>query len=345
LARWELASVAALLLMLCTVSAVGAQSPRNAAGLHIVVIEGEDAVNVVQQNTAVAPVVEVRDRNNQPVAGAVVRFAITRGRATFAGARTLAVTTDVAGRAAAAGLTPTGAGALRISANAAFQGQTAAVAIAQTNVMTAAQAAAMSGAGAAGGGGGAATGGAAGGAAGGSGSAVSFTTLGIIGGAAAGGAVIAQNVLGGPVAAYSGPFTMTPIVTRDYKSNVPTCTFISTITGTVFANLDQLQDPIKGTIRFEFSEVPSSPSGTCPVPSGVSIEEEGDFESPGNTIQMALTVNGTGSGGPVVRVYGFTGTLGDDNITGTVTLSYSYDNPIGIESYPATSAPAVLSKP
>src|SRR5262245_62902282 len=82
------------------------------AGLRIVVIEGEDAVNVVQQKTAVAPVIEVRDRNDQPVAGAVVNFAVRNGRATFSGARTLAVTTDAAGRAVAAGPTPTATGPL-----------------------------------------------------------------------------------------------------------------------------------------------------------------------------------------------------------------------------------------
>src|SRR5690348_6692230 len=101
--------------------------------LRIVVIEGEDAVNVVQQKTAVAPVVEVRDRNDQPVAGVVVQFAIRSGRATFNGARVLSVTTNAAGRAAATGLTPTGSGTLQIGASAAFQGQTAAITIAQTN--------------------------------------------------------------------------------------------------------------------------------------------------------------------------------------------------------------------
>ena len=53
-------------------------------GLRLVVIEGEDAVNIIQQKNAVAPVVEVRDRNDQPVSGAVVRFAIRSGRATLA---------------------------------------------------------------------------------------------------------------------------------------------------------------------------------------------------------------------------------------------------------------------
>jgi len=149
------------------------------------VLEGEDAVNVVRQKTAVAPVVEVRDRNDQPVAGAIVQFAIRRGSATFAHGRTLAVTTNAAGRAVAAGLTPTGTGTLQIAASASFQGQTAAITIAQTNVLTAAAGAGSSGAGASGGAG--TTGAAAGGGASGG---LSGTAIGaIFGGAAVGSAV------------------------------------------------------------------------------------------------------------------------------------------------------------
>src|SRR5688572_4867820 len=119
-----------------------APQAARAAALKIVVLEGEGAVNIIQQKTAVAPVIEVRDRNDQPVAGAVVRFAIQKGRASFNGARTLSVTTDAAGRATATGLTPTGSGAVQIGTSVAFQGQTAAITIAQTNVLTAAQASA-----------------------------------------------------------------------------------------------------------------------------------------------------------------------------------------------------------
>ncbi len=115
-----------------TTQTAPARIEGQASGLRIVVVEGEDAVNIVQQKTAVAPVVEVRDRNDQPVAGVLVRFAIRSGRATFGGARTLSVTTNAAGRAVAAGLTPTGSGALQIGASAAFQGQTTAITIAQT---------------------------------------------------------------------------------------------------------------------------------------------------------------------------------------------------------------------
>ena len=44
-----------------------AQAP--AQSLRIVVLEGEGAVNIIQQKTAVRPLVEVRDSNNLPVPG------------------------------------------------------------------------------------------------------------------------------------------------------------------------------------------------------------------------------------------------------------------------------------
>ncbi len=226
-----------------------------AQALRIVVLEGEDAVNIIQQKTAVAPVVEVRDRNDQPVAGAVVSFTIRGGRATFNGARALTLTTNATGRAVASGLTPTGTGALRISASAVYQGQTAAVTIAQTNVATAAQAAALStsaagassagtgttaaagagtgagtaatGAAAAGGavvagagvattGGAVAAGAGAGGAAGG----ISATTIGIIGGAVAGGTIVATKVAGGlgggEESTYRGDFSISTTFTATF---------------------------------------------------------------------------------------------------------------------------------
>src|SRR5262245_11827045 len=194
---------AVMLIVALTLTAAAQTPSPQTAGLRIVVVEGEDAVNIVQQKTAVAPIVEVRDRNDQPVAGAVVNFAIRGGRATFGGARTLRVTTDAAGRAVAAGLTPTTSGAVQIGASAAFQGQTAVITIAQTNVLTAAQAAAVSTAGA----GGSASGGATAGAgAGGGGSGISATTIGLVGAAAAG-AVVATQVARGP-RRYSGTFAL-----------------------------------------------------------------------------------------------------------------------------------------
>ena len=86
-------ALAALLTTLFT------QSPTPA--LRIVVIEGEGAVNIIQQKTAVRPVVEVRDRNNVPVPGATVTFTIGSGQpAAFAGgAPMVTVTTNASGQA------------------------------------------------------------------------------------------------------------------------------------------------------------------------------------------------------------------------------------------------------
>ena len=61
------------------------QPVTSASDLRIVVVKGEDAVNIIQQKTAVAPLVEIRDRNNLPVAGATVTFTIGGNSAAFAG--------------------------------------------------------------------------------------------------------------------------------------------------------------------------------------------------------------------------------------------------------------------
>ena len=119
---------------------------RRSSDLKIVVIAGEGAVNIIQQKTAVAPIVEVRDRNNLPVAGATVTFSVGGSGASFGTGSTLTVVTNAAGQATAAGLTPTAAGAVQINVTAAMQGQLASAAITQTNFATA-QAAAAAGAG------------------------------------------------------------------------------------------------------------------------------------------------------------------------------------------------------
>ena len=43
------------------------------------VLEGEDSVNIIEQGTAVPTLVEVRDRNDLPVAGASVLFLLGEG--------------------------------------------------------------------------------------------------------------------------------------------------------------------------------------------------------------------------------------------------------------------------
>lgn len=168
-------TLASALAALAMSAGAAAQTPSPAT-LRIVVIEGEDAVNIIQQKTAVAPVVEVRDRNNLPVPGVAVTFTVGGQGATFGGASSLTVVTNAAGQATAAGLTPTAAGALQIQATATFQGQTAVATISQSNVMTAVQAAAV-GAGAGGG--------------------ISGVTIGLIAAAAAGGGAAVAASRGG----------------------------------------------------------------------------------------------------------------------------------------------------
>jgi hypothetical protein len=290
--------------------------------LRIVVVEGEDAVNIVQQKTAVAPVVEVRDRNNQPVAGAIVRFAIREGRGTFAGARTLSVTTNAAGRAVATGLTPTGSGALQIGASATFQGQTAVATITQTNVMTAAQAAAAAGGGTSGT---SASGGAAGG---GGGGGVSGTTLGVVGGAVAGGALVATNVLGGSEEAsgatttYRGSFSAQSVYNSTHTTNgvlTGHCTGQAVaITGTITVTLDETG---RGEVGMEWTQATST-AGQCPghspafrssgmVTNSANITLENayssDYDSPAGTMRIR-------------NAHRFSGAIAGDAVNGTVTL-------------------------
>ena len=162
------------------------------SALRIVVLEGEDAVNIIQQKTAVRPLVEVRDRNNLPVAGATVTFTIGGGQpAAFAGGlQTLTVTTNALGQAAASGLNALSSGAFQIQVRAEYQGQLATTSISQTNFATAAAAAKAGGASGVVG----SAVGAAGGAGGGGG--MSGTTIGIIGAAVGGGALAASQLVG-----------------------------------------------------------------------------------------------------------------------------------------------------
>lgn len=310
--------------------------------LKIVIIEGEGAVNIIQQKTAVAPVIEVRDRNDQPVAGATVSFVVRAGRATFGGARTLTVTTNAAGRAAAAGFAPGGSGALQIGATATFQGQTAAaVTIAQTNVMTAAEAAAATSAGAGGSGGGAAAGGGAG-----SGGGVSGTTLGIVGGAVAAGAVVATQAKSDQPATpaartfaadISGTVDITFALT---DSAGPACTNIDHQTLAISIRLDSTEGSVTGTMRID-GDVTRTP-GTCPSNEDNNYTTRNAWSltgpvsgSPGNitaTVAKTSSFSNSRSSGDVVDEFVFTGHVAGDSITGTLsyTTRNSYRNSNGV---------------
>jgi len=122
-------------------------APQQTSGLKILVLEGEDAVNIIDKKTAVKPTVEVRDQNDLPVSGASVVFLIQGGNATtFAnGLRQVTLTTNSLGRATVSELNPLSKGAFQIQVRATFQGQAATATIHQANVLTAAEAGSASG--------------------------------------------------------------------------------------------------------------------------------------------------------------------------------------------------------
>ena len=357
-----------------------AQSPP---AIRIVVIDGEAAVNVIQQKTATAPVVEVRDRNNQPVAGAVVRFAIQGGRATFGAGNTnvISVTTNTLGRAAAGGLTPTASGSVQIAATATFQGQTAAaVTITQTNVMTAAQAAAVSSAassgsggtagsasaagtaGSAAGGGAAATTGAAatagaaaaagtttagtaGTAAGtaatagtagtatagtaaaagtaGIGGGLSATTIGIVGGAAAAGTVVATKVLVDGFQ-YSGTFGGTMQMNNGpLVSGLPGgCTRNEAQTGTIKMDITNTNGTITGKVDIDGNVTVSH--GSCldiSSNNGADTFGGGTDNVTGTPNNVTFTTSDSNANGTSIYNYSFVGTFDGTQIIGALTIN------------------------
>ncbi len=107
--------------------------------LKINVLEGEDGVNIIKTKTAVKPVVEVRDKNNLPVASAYITFFAPESgpHVTFANGRsTYSTLTDANGRATVHVMKPVGPGRFMIKVMASFQGETATATIAQTNYST-----------------------------------------------------------------------------------------------------------------------------------------------------------------------------------------------------------------
>ncbi|MCC6389102.1 MAG: hypothetical protein IT167_00765 [Bryobacterales bacterium] len=107
-------------------------------GLKIVVVSGEGAANQIRTRSAVAPVVEIRNDKDQPVAGADVTFQLPQsGPSGFFNGwlRNQTVKTGQDGRAAASGYQPNDEeGRLNMKVTATFGTQTASVVIAQTNV-------------------------------------------------------------------------------------------------------------------------------------------------------------------------------------------------------------------
>ena len=113
--------------------------------LNIVILEGDGAVNNISQRTARETIVQVEDENHRPVAGAAVVFLLPDvgpGGVWENGTRTLQVTTDSQGRAAAKGLRPNDtSGKFQIQVETTYQGLTATASVTQMNAVITAAAA------------------------------------------------------------------------------------------------------------------------------------------------------------------------------------------------------------
>jgi hypothetical protein len=310
-------------LVVGSLGVVSAQQQSSPA-LRIVVLEGEGGVNIIQQKTAVRPLVEVRDRNNVPISGASVTFTIGGGNsAAFAGgAQTLTVTTNAAGQAAASGLNPLSSGAFQIQVQAAHQGQIATAAISQTNFVTAAAAAAAgatAGA-AAGAGAGASTGAAAGGAAG-AGGGISGVTIGIVGAAVAGGAVAVTQVAGkddesgsedGPgFDSYNG--TLSGQIT--VVSLVGGCTRTRTISGTIGMQMNS--GNATGVARMQVNQTEISFTGNCIAGATVSFSV---VDAPITGGPSSLAFSSVQAIGAENAEIAFTGALSGTTISGNIDL-------------------------
>ena len=117
--------------------------PLAATGLHIVMISGDKAANIVNE-PATRTVIEVRDASNSPVAGAMVTFTSPSdgpGVIFASGQREAAAMTDDAGRATTPVGTAVNTGIFQYQIAATYREQQANATSSETNFLTAADAA------------------------------------------------------------------------------------------------------------------------------------------------------------------------------------------------------------
>jgi len=270
----------------------------------------------------------------------LVTFSIEGGKAaSFGGASTLTVATNAAGQAAVTGLTPSAAGAFQIQVQAAFQGQVATATIAQTNVLTAAQAAAQAAGGAAGSGSSSAGGGAGGGSAGsaggaaGAGGGLSTTTLVVAGAAVAGGAVAAQQISEKAEAAevqFTGSFSGSIAGSIVSQGGRESCTFRRAVTATANIKFEQFSDSaVRGRFQHEGSD--TVVASTCAAPPSLAtfIGQVDLTGSPARFSGRNSFPHSQPAGGSVQgeNIYTFDGAVSGDIVTGTFTYEQNSFSP------------------
>lgn len=134
--------LASLLILEPAAPLFGQDAPPAAVphSLQIVILDGEGALNNIQERTAREPIVQVQDENHKPVAGAAVLFALhgasgSAGGAFAGGASSLSVVTDANGVAKAIGFLPNkiqGPWQMQVTAN--YNNLNSTITIHQSNV-------------------------------------------------------------------------------------------------------------------------------------------------------------------------------------------------------------------
>ena len=327
----NLGVVASAVCALLAAPALAESAAAQEADLRIVVLEGEDSVNIIAQGTAVPTLVEVRDRNDLPVPGATVAFLLGEGgTATLnAGLQQVTLTTNALGQAAVT-VNPIASGTVQLTMNATFQGQTATAALVQTNFATVAEAAAA-GAGATGGAGGGVGGAVGGTAAGGAGGGLG--TGAVIGIVAAGGAAAGVGVAragGGESSSTPTPPVATPPTPTALAPSAPPAPTVT---------------PGDGQLEVRW---------TAPADNGAAID---DYDvryrqAGGNWTELPDTVKSTSTSATITGLANGTryevqvragNSVGDGawsaSATGTPVAAASDDRAVLVELYNATNGP------
>jgi len=123
---------------------MAAMMQNQAAGepqYKLIIVRGENAQNNIKKGRATRPVVEVRDRNNNPVAGVAVTFLLPNNgpSGTFVGGgQTTTVTTNAQGQASASFSPNSVPGKYNVNVSTTVNGQSLTAQIATFNVIASA---------------------------------------------------------------------------------------------------------------------------------------------------------------------------------------------------------------
>ena len=135
--RGPMALVCVLALLYPPVAALGQDPPE--PQYKLIIVRGDNAQNNLKKGRATRPVVEVRDRNNKPVAGALVLFTLPSSgpSGTFVGGGQVAsVTTNSAGQASASFTANSVSGKFNVSVSSNINGQTITAQISTANIVS-----------------------------------------------------------------------------------------------------------------------------------------------------------------------------------------------------------------